>query len=71
MYQAIILAAGESSRFYPLNSSHKSLIKIMGKPLILYLVEALKKEGIKEIIIVQGRRKKILKRSLKNMGPRG
>ena len=26
----------------------------MGKPLILYLVEALKKEGLKEIIIIQG-----------------
>ena len=45
------MAAGECSRFLPLNSKHKSLIKIMGKPLILYLVEALKKEGIKEIII--------------------
>ena len=54
--QAIILAAGESSRFWPLNFRHKSLIKIMGKPLILYLIEALKREGIREIIIVQGKK---------------
>jgi len=47
--QAVILAAGESSRFWPLNTravakggderssstqKHKSLLKIMGRPLI-------------------------------------
>ncbi len=51
--QAIILAAGESSRFWPLNTKHKSLIKIMGKPLIWYTIEGLKESGIKEVIIVQ------------------
>jgi len=57
--QAVILAAGECSRCWPLNSKHKSLIKIMGKPLILYLVESLKKEGVKEIIIIQGEKRDI------------
>ncbi|MFC1789523.1 sugar phosphate nucleotidyltransferase [Patescibacteria group bacterium] len=52
--QAVILAAGESSRFWPLNGKHKSLIKIMGKPLIWYTISGLKESGIKEIIIVQG-----------------
>lgn len=51
--QAIILAAGESSRFWPLNKKHKSLFKIMEKPLIWYLIEGLKRLKIKEIIIVQ------------------
>ncbi len=55
--QALILAAGASSRFWPLNCRHKSLIKIMGKPLILYLIEALKKEGIKEILVIQGKKR--------------
>jgi len=50
---AIILAAGESSRFWPLNKKHKSLFKIMGQPLICYTLENLKKAGIIEIIIVQ------------------
>jgi len=59
--QAVILAAGESSRFWPLNCGHKSLIKIMGKPLVLYLIEALKKEGIKEIIIIQGKKRDVEK----------
>lgn len=51
--QAVILAAGESSRFWPLNSTHKSLLKIMGKPLILYTIESLIKAGINDIIIIQ------------------
>jgi len=52
--QAVILAAGESSRFWPLNTRNKSLIKIMGKPLIWYTINSLKEAGIKEIIVVQG-----------------
>ncbi len=68
--QAVILAAGESSRFWPLNYGHKSLIKIMGKPLILYLIEALKKEGIKEIIVIQGKKRDIEK-ELKKYGVKG
>jgi len=51
--QAVILAAGESSRFWPLNKKHKSLFKIMSQPLICYTLENLKKAGIIEIIIVQ------------------
>lgn len=54
MNQAVILAAGESSRFWPLNSKHKTLFKIMGKPLIYYTIEGVIKAGIKDIIIVQG-----------------
>jgi len=60
-YQAVILAAGQSSRFWPLNNQHKSLVKIMGKPLIWYIIDALNKAKIKEIIIVQGKEKDIEK----------
>lgn len=59
--QTIILAAGESSRFWPLNYQHKSLISIMGKPLIWHTIEGLRKIGIKEIIIVQGLQKDVEK----------
>lgn len=52
--QAIILAAGESSRFWPLNYRHKSLLKVMGKPLILHTIEGLKKAGLDDFIVVQG-----------------
>ena len=57
--QAVILAAGQSSRFWPLNTGHKSLIKIMGRPLIWYTLEALKRNKIKEVIIVQGAKRDI------------
>jgi len=63
--QAVILAAGESSRFWPLNYQHKSLLKIMGRPLICYTIEGLRKTGIKEIIIVQSLKKDI-EEELKN-----
>lgn len=63
--QAIILAAGLSSRFWPLNQRHKSLLKIMGRPLIWYTIESLKEAGIKDIIIVQGPKKDI-EEELKN-----
>jgi UDP-N-acetylglucosamine diphosphorylase / glucose-1-phosphate thymidylyltransferase / UDP-N-acetylgalactosamine diphosphorylase / glucosamine-1-phosphate N-acetyltransferase / galactosamine-1-phosphate N-acetyltransferase len=61
--QAVILAAGESSRFWPLNQKHKSLIKIMGRPLIWWTIEGLKKVGIRDIIIVQGLKRDIEKES--------
>ena len=57
--QAIILAAGESSRFWPLNSRHKSLVKVCGKTLIEWTIKGLTKSGIKDIIIVQGPKKDI------------
>jgi UDP-N-acetylglucosamine diphosphorylase / glucose-1-phosphate thymidylyltransferase / UDP-N-acetylgalactosamine diphosphorylase / glucosamine-1-phosphate N-acetyltransferase / galactosamine-1-phosphate N-acetyltransferase len=57
--QAVILAAGESSRFWPLNRKNKSLIKIMGKPLIWYTLDSLKKSGVTDIIVVQGKKEEI------------
>jgi len=57
--QAVILAAGQSKRFWPLNLKHKGLFKIMGRPLIFYTIENLKKAGIRKIIIVQGPKREI------------
>ncbi|MFA6096128.1 MAG: bifunctional sugar-1-phosphate nucleotidylyltransferase/acetyltransferase [Candidatus Paceibacterota bacterium] len=52
--QAIILAAGESSRFWPLSEKkHKSLVKIVGKSLIEWTIESLGRANIKDIIIIQ------------------
>lgn len=51
--QAVILAAGQSSRFYPFHSAtHKSLIKIMGKTLLEHTLLSLKRAGINDIVIV-------------------
>jgi bifunctional UDP-N-acetylglucosamine pyrophosphorylase/glucosamine-1-phosphate N-acetyltransferase len=51
--QAVILTAGQSSRFYPFNSvAHKSLIKIMGKTILEHTLLSLKKAGISDVILV-------------------
>ena len=55
--QAVILAAGEPSRFWPLNYQHKTLLKIMGRPLIWWTIDGLRNAGIKNIIIIQGPKK--------------
>ena len=61
--QAVILAAGQSSRFWPLNNEHKSLMKIMGKPLIWHVIRGLEKtKRIKEIIIVQDKNRVLEKK---------
>lgn len=57
--QAVILAAGASSRFWPLNQKNKFLFHIMGKPIIWYLIEGLRKKGITNIVIVQSSKKYI------------
>jgi len=53
MDQAVILAAGESSRFWPLNSRHKSLFYLMGRPIIFWNLKGIEEAGIKKVIIVQ------------------
>lgn len=51
--QAIILAAGESSRFWPLNhKQHKSQVNIFGKSLVYWTIKSLSETGIKEIILI-------------------
>ena len=53
--QAVILAAGESSRFWPLSDKrHKALSKVAGTPLLEWTLSSVKKAGIKDIIIVEG-----------------
>jgi len=59
--QTVILAGGESSRFWPLNQKNKSLIKIMGRPLIYYTIDSLEKAGLRNLIIIQGPEKDVEK----------
>ncbi len=56
--QAVLLAAGESSRMYPLaDGNHKSMIRLLGKPLLEYTIEKLKRAGINNLIIVASNNK--------------
>lgn len=60
--KAVLLAAGKSSRFWPLSEEkHKSTIKICGKPIILHTIGSLAKAGIKDFVIVQSPDKNVQK----------
>ncbi len=60
--KAVLLAAGESSRFWPLSEDrHKSTLKICGKPIILWTIESLVKAGIKDFVVVQSPKKDVEK----------
>src|SRR3989344_7360903 len=52
--QAVILAAGQSSRFYPFNINlpHKSFLTIMGRPIIEHTLLSVKQSGITEVVMV-------------------
>ncbi|MEK9178155.1 MAG: sugar phosphate nucleotidyltransferase [Patescibacteria group bacterium] len=51
--QAVLLAAGQSTRFFPFNKRHKSLTKVMGEPIIAHTIKAInKRSGIKEFVVV-------------------
>jgi len=54
-YQALILAAGESTRTRPLTTHMpKPMLPVAGRPLIRNIVENLVAEGICQIVIVRG-----------------
>ena len=49
----VVLAAGEGVRLQPITATRpKHLIKVAGKPILEYCLEALQDSGISEIIIV-------------------
>ncbi len=56
--QAVVLAAGEGYRLRPFTANKpKVMLKIANKPILEYVVEALAKAGIRDIVIVVGYRK--------------
>ena len=60
--QAIITAAGQSSRFYPFTDfGHKSFISVAGKPIIYHTLESIKHAGIKDVIVVTGQDDRVIK----------
>jgi len=53
--QAVILAGGVGKRVFPLAVNEpKPMFKVLGKPLIQYVVETMKEAGLKDFIIVTG-----------------
>lgn len=54
--QAVLLAAGKSSRFIPFaDMGHKSSITMLGKPLIVHTLLSIAKTGIQEVVIIIGK----------------
>jgi len=51
--KAVLLAAGEGVRLQPVTSTRpKHLIKITGKPILQYCLDAVKNAGITEVLII-------------------
>ncbi len=49
----VILAAGQNSRFFPLNADyHKGFIPLLGKPLVMHQIENLYAHGFHKLILV-------------------
>ncbi|MBP2133864.1 glucose-1-phosphate thymidylyltransferase [Methanomicrobium sp. W14] len=66
--QAVILAGGEGYRLRPLTRSHpKVMLPVANRPIIDYVIEALVKNGIRDIIIVAGYRHEQLIRYLNDL----
>jgi len=66
--QAVILGAGEGKRVRPLTRSRpKVMIPVANRPIIEYVIEALEKNGIREIIVVVGYRKEQVTRYLNQL----
>lgn len=58
--QAVLLAAGQSSRFYPFGiQARKSAITLLGLPLVVRTIQSIKKAGITNIVIIVGKEKNI------------
>jgi len=51
--QAVVIAAGESKRFWPLNNGiHKAQFKLLGKSLLYWTLKGLAENNIKDVMVV-------------------
>lgn len=63
-YSAIILAAGKGTRMR--SELPKCACKLLGKPMINYILEALREASIKDICVILGHKREILEDILKD-----
>lgn len=66
-FKAVILAAGKGTRFK--SDLPKVLHKLLGKPMLWYVVKAAKEAGAEEVVIVVGHRKELVEEFLKQEFP--
>ena len=59
--KAVILAAGEGKRLRPFTETiQKVMLPVANKPVLEYVIDAVKKSGITKIIIVVGYKKEVI-----------
>jgi UDP-N-acetylglucosamine diphosphorylase/glucosamine-1-phosphate N-acetyltransferase len=65
--KAVVLAAGEGSRMWPLaEHKPKHLLPAAGKPLISHILEAIKQNSIKQVFVIVGFRSDLIRNTLGN-----
>ncbi|RLI78433.1 nucleotidyl transferase [Archaeoglobales archaeon] len=70
--QAIVLAAGEGQRLRPFTATKpKVMIKVANKPILEYVIDALKQAGIFDIVLVVGYKKERIMNYFKDGGKFG
>ncbi|VVB51470.1 Bifunctional protein GlmU [uncultured archaeon] len=58
---AVVLAAGEGKRLHPLTLTRpKPMIPVAGKPILAWVLDGLKKAGVKKAVVVVGYRREII-----------
>jgi choline kinase len=70
--QAVIIAAGDGGRLYPLTGdTPKPLLELHGRPIISYVLDALHVAGVTDAIVVLGYRGDQIRRALAEHAPCG
>jgi choline kinase len=63
--KVIVVAAGQGTRLRPLTDTRpKCMVPFRNKPIIDYIVETLKKNGLNDIVVVDGYKKDVLENHL-------
>lgn len=70
--RAIVLAAGEGTRIWPLATTKpKHILPLAGKPLISYTIQALANNGVKDVDLVVGHKSELIESVLGDGAPYG
>ena len=69
---AVILAAGDGGRLYPLTgATPKPLVRVAGRPLLHHVLDQLYAAGIREATIVLGHQAETIRGALPDLCPAG
>lgn len=70
--QAVVLAAGDGGRLYPLTATTpKPLLRLEGRPIINHVLDALSAAGINDVVVVVGHEGAQIRAALEQLHPCG